>query len=205
MSSLQSIGLEREDEFKEMMTACWEAFENPFNSYLRITFYLEGNSPQERERSIQIATADVMTQHARSTPNSYWMKVTKPTCGKLVGAVNWLHYERCSNTATSPEGIGREYANNFIRQIETRKHYLHYDRPYMQFRRHGVGTLMMDWGIKKADELGVDTLVEATETGKLLYEKYGSITYDRVVVNTMIESPSITWRTLERELSPTPQ
>lgn len=64
---------------------------------------------------------------------------------------------------------------------------------------------MMEWGIKKADELGVDAFVEATETGKLLYEKYGFIIYYKVVVNTIIENPSLAWRTLEKELPPEPQ
>ncbi|KAF7854710.1 hypothetical protein EAF04_010279 [Stromatinia cepivora] len=89
-SNLQCLEFESEDDFKEMMPACWEAFENPFSSYLRIVFYLEGTSSQERERSMQRAMTSVMMQHAQSASNSYWMKVIEPTYGKLVGAANWI-------------------------------------------------------------------------------------------------------------------
>ena len=65
--------------------------------------------------------------------------------------------------------------------------------------------LVMDWGISKADELGVDAYVEATETGRLLYEKYGFMTYYKVVVNTSIENPCATWTDLETKLPPEPQ
>lgn len=65
--------------------------------------------------------------------------------------------------------------------------------------------LVMDWGIEKADGLGVDAYVEATETGRLLYEKYGFMTYYKVVVNTSIETSCTTWKDLEETLSPEPQ
>ncbi|KAF7914237.1 uncharacterized protein EAF01_000643 [Botrytis porri] len=222
-SNLQRLDFESEADFKEMMIACWEAFENPFNSYLRIVYYLKDDSPQERERSIQIATESAIRHHAQKSPNSHWMKIIEPMHGKLIGAANWIYFEGNSDTVNNanpvvalwwPEGIGREYANNFMRQIEAHKYYLHCNRPYLLlniaftipgFRRKGAMKLVMDWGIERADELGVDTYVEASETGRLLYEKYGFMTYYKVVVNTSIEDPSSSWKDLEEKLSPEPQ
>ncbi|KAF7937061.1 hypothetical protein BELL_0092g00120 [Botrytis elliptica] len=222
-SNLQRLEFESEAEFKEMMKACWEAFENPFNSYLRIVYYLKDSSPQERERSIQIATESAIRHHAQRSPNSYWMKIIEPTHGKLIGAANWIYFEGIADTVNNadpvvalwwPEGIGREYANNFIRQIEAHKYYLHCNRPYLllniaftipEFRRKGAMKLVMDWGVERADELGVDAYVEATETGRLLYEKYGFMTYYEVVVNTSVENSSTTWKNLEETLTPEPQ
>lgn len=144
-SNLQRLKFESDANFKEMMSACWEAFENPFNSYLRIVYYLKDDSPQERERSIQIATESAVRHHAKKSPNSYWMKVVEPTHGKLVGAANWVYFEGNSDTVNQsdpvvavwwPEGIGREYANNFMRQIDVHKYYLQCNRPYLRKYKH---------------------------------------------------------------------
>lgn len=147
-SKFQCLEFESDDDFKEMMPACWEAFEHPFNSYLQIVFYLKDSSLQERERSIRRATAMVMTKHARRTPNnSHWIKVIEPAYGFLVGAANWIYFERGADldTATNsdpivawwwPEGIGRDYANNFLRQVDAHKYYLQCDRPYMREYDH---------------------------------------------------------------------
>lgn len=40
-------------------------------------------------------------------------------------------------------------------------------------RRRGANTLMMDWGTRKADELGLETWLEATPLGSMLYDKHG--------------------------------
>lgn len=42
-----------------------------------------------------------------------------------------------------------------------------------QYRRQGLGTLLLNWGLEKADELGLETFLESTECGKELYAKNG--------------------------------
>lgn len=42
-----------------------------------------------------------------------------------------------------------------------------------KYQRQGVGQLLMDWGVSKADELGYQSIIESTITGKRLYEKNG--------------------------------
>lgn len=41
------------------------------------------------------------------------------------------------------------------------------------YRRRGVGNLLVQWGTKKADEMGLESSVEATVDGKPLYAKHG--------------------------------
>jgi len=36
-------------------------------------------------------------------------------------------------------------------------------------QRKGVGSLMLEWGMKKADELGIEGYVEATDARRVLY------------------------------------
>lgn len=41
------------------------------------------------------------------------------------------------------------------------------------YRRHGVGTLLVQFETKKADEMCLETFVESTDNGKPLYGKHG--------------------------------
>lgn len=41
------------------------------------------------------------------------------------------------------------------------------------YRGRGAGTLALNWGLQKADELGVPTYLEATDKGRPLYLKHG--------------------------------
>ena len=45
-------------------------------------------------------------------------------------------------------------------------------------RRRGAGSLMLKWGIDKADELNYDAYMEATPYGRQLYTKFGFIYTD---------------------------
>jgi len=42
-------------------------------------------------------------------------------------------------------------------------------------QRRGVGTLMMKWGLKIADEIDAECIVESTEQGRRLYEHFGFV------------------------------
>ncbi|KAI9705691.1 MAG: hypothetical protein M1820_005101 [Bogoriella megaspora] len=42
-----------------------------------------------------------------------------------------------------------------------------------KFRRRGVGTLLLNWGLERAREEGIPVLLQATPAGKPLYEKAG--------------------------------
>lgn len=50
-------------------------------------------------------------------------------------------------------------------------------------QRKGVGSLMLAWGVKKAEELDVECFVEATDAGRQLYEKFGFTTLMKVLVD----------------------
>jgi GNAT superfamily N-acetyltransferase len=50
-------------------------------------------------------------------------------------------------------------------------------------QKRGVGTLMLKWGMEKADELNVECYVEATDAGRNLYQKFGFSTILKVLVD----------------------
>jgi len=41
------------------------------------------------------------------------------------------------------------------------------------FRHQGVGSIMMNWGLKQADTKGIETFVESTEDGEKFYAAHG--------------------------------
>ena len=41
------------------------------------------------------------------------------------------------------------------------------------YRRRGAASLLLQWGIDRADELGVEIYIESSLAGKPLYEKFG--------------------------------
>jgi hypothetical protein len=42
-----------------------------------------------------------------------------------------------------------------------------------EHRRRGANTLMIEWGTRKADELGLETWLEATPLGSMIYARHG--------------------------------
>ena len=62
----------------------------------------------------------------------------------------------------------------------------------------------MDWGVKKADDLGVQSFIEATAIGKRLYEKYGFVLVSTDAVDTNIQDPSEDWKDMERQFKADP-
>lgn len=42
-----------------------------------------------------------------------------------------------------------------------------------EHRRRGANTLMMEWGTRKADELGLETWLEASPLGSMIYTRHG--------------------------------
>lgn len=61
------------------------------------------------------------------------------------------------------------------------------------YRRQGAADLMMDWGIKKANEMGVEMWLDATIYGIQLYKNYGFVKN---------HEPNAEWKRLEEELTP---
>ena len=70
-----------------------------------------------------------------------------------------------------------------------------------EYRRHGVGRMLMDWGLERADRLGLETYVDATEEGKKLYDKYGFRVVNEHDFSTHRIDKSPTWREMETPIT----
>ena len=58
----------------------------------------------------------------------------------------------------------------------------------------------MQWGFDRADAMGLDSFVEATEAGHEMYKAAGFITVDDFLVDAQTETPTEEWNRLKEEL-----
>lgn len=101
-----------------------------------------------------------------------------------------------------PEGGARifaEQAFTLLRtaEIENRVKYSG-GRPYMslgscftapEYRMRGIGHLVMEWGVKKADEMGLDIWIEAAPSAVPFYQRYGFVSLKTVELQVEMECP----------------
>lgn len=74
---------------------------------------------------------------------------------------------------------------------------------YPEERRKGYGSMLMEWGMATANKMGLEVLVEASDQGYPLYKKFGLRSLEKVALDTLIDSPSNTWKRLESDLRET--
>lgn len=69
-----------------------------------------------------------------------------------------------------------------------------------EHRRRGVDSRLIKWGFDKADEMGVETFVEATAEGKPTYAANG-FRYEKLFwLDATKNDPSPRWTELEKEM-----
>jgi len=71
---------------------------------------------------------------------------------------------------------------------------------HSEHRRRGAGLMMMQWGLNKADAMGLDSFVEATEAGHEMYKAAGFITVNDLWADARTEKSTDEWESLKKEL-----
>lgn len=67
------------------------------------------------------------------------------------------------------------------------------------YRKRGAGRLLMEWGIKKGDELGIESVVEAVPFAVPFYERVGYGNVASLEPDVSVPSPSEQWKTFAGE------
>lgn len=70
------------------------------------------------------------------------------------------------------------------------------------YRGRGIGKFLMEWGVKKADEMGVESFIEASEMGTHLYRKFGFVIVCEELSETNISNPSEEWQDMAARFPP---
>ena len=71
-----------------------------------------------------------------------------------------------------------------------------------EHRRQGAGNMLMEWGTKKADEMGLETWVDATPSGEELYKKHSFVIVRFKDLQPRMENPSEDWKQMEKHVMP---
>lgn len=66
-------------------------------------------------------------------------------------------------------------------------------------RGKGFGSMLMEWGINVADQMGIEVVVEATKMGMHLYKKFGLRTVEKICIDTAVDNPSNLWKKMESD------
>lgn len=66
------------------------------------------------------------------------------------------------------------------------------------YRRRGAAAMMTDWGMKKADELGVECFLTVNENAVPFYRRSGFCVVDRTPLD-IIDNSSQEWKELQRK------
>jgi len=157
------------------------------------------NEPSDDDRSLEEEefTRDI---GFLADPSNHYLLVTDEVATKEVAYVWWQHAqgrtdaewaEVYANRYRPPE-MNKELMDatsgaRFLKRAKILKDSEAfvlkelYVRP--EYQRQGLGGRLVEWGVKKADELGILAYTEASAKGLGLYLRYGFYEMDRVTVD----------------------
>ncbi|KAI5923503.1 hypothetical protein F4810DRAFT_209018 [Camillea tinctor] len=196
-----------EQDFDQILPVLWEAFGEPFNS-LRRWFIPIHTTP---DAAVEAAKAR-MVKNWKSHDNLHWVKVTDSESGKIIGAAEWEIRETIDDLGKAQQPINAYWQSDFTEEkqfceklLTSLKEFMkvRMTRPHIELeqlvvhpdhRRRGAGRMLTNWGIKKADELGVETCVESVPFAIPIYEKYGFGNIDGLEPDVAVPNPSERWQ-----------
>ncbi|KAL3462067.1 acyl-CoA N-acyltransferase [Aspergillus heterothallicus] len=198
------LRLVTDDDFPALFSALWHSFENPYQGILRLFFPILDN---DRATSLKNCTAGQLEEYHQQQPNVTWITILDTeNSDRVAAAAKWYFYDENPFKENEqheadwyPEGVGREFATIAAAQFEApretmarRRHaFLHIAFTHPAYRRQGLGKMIMEWGLRIADERGLESWLDATEFGAPLYKLFG---FRPILVNRVKPVP-------ERDLS----
>lgn len=215
---LQLSEIISDSDFDELIPLLWHSYSQPRIALLPLLFPSEDDSPEAREKAVQMSK-QVFLKMRHADPSSHWLKILDTDTGEIIGGCRWhVHesdpYEKSRGkpfvALTYPEGTERDFASLVLGQVlnpraerYTRPHaHLHICFVHPEHRRRGVGSMMVEWGVTKADKMGVESFLEASFIARPLYEKFGFVVVTTEEADTTIEKPNKNWKSLEQRFLP---
>ncbi|KAL5040809.1 hypothetical protein BDW71DRAFT_33489 [Aspergillus fruticulosus] len=189
-------------DFPSLTASLWESFETPPQGLLRLFMPILNN---DRERSLKTCLDAQLAEYHQQQPQCTWIKVVDTDDNdRIAAAAKWYFYDKSPYDKDGeelglvadwyPEGIPREFATLAVRLFERpreetarRAHaFLHIAFTLPSYRGQGLGRMFMEWGVRMADERGLEAWLDASDMGAPLYEKFG---FRRVLANKVRPVP----------------
>ncbi|KAI0173196.1 acyl-CoA N-acyltransferase [Hypoxylon sp. FL1284] len=203
-------------DFPALARCLFESYEDPPQRFFHVFFPIHGSGEQAREDAIKEAADRLKLWHTHD-PSSYWNKVVDTETGKIAGGALWnIHKENpfanpsASEVTWFPDDSSRTFVEKALvnhsrprSQRAQRPHlYLFIIFTHPDHRRRGVGQQFMDWGMKKADELGLEFFLDSTPYGRPLYEANGFVYIEENVNIPMTDAPDEKWKEVQDKVGP---
>ncbi|KAF2152226.1 hypothetical protein K461DRAFT_268207 [Myriangium duriaei CBS 260.36] len=148
-------------------------------------FAIGPNTAESRERNTQVFQHIIV-----SDPHLVWMKVTEKSTGKIVGGSMWrIHqtvvpevmFDNRPRPWLDDDPKNKQRVMDVLQEsFEAKKRLC--TQPHVrlgniftanEYRNRGAGSLMVKWGCDLADHLFLPIWVDATESGRSFYQKFG--------------------------------
>ncbi|KAL9129045.1 MAG: hypothetical protein Q9217_002415 [Psora testacea] len=172
-------------EFNELIQCECESFDNPYSPFYTLLRPNRGCSPQGREGFKEFR--DRQLRWHRKDPTSRWFKVVDTDIGdKIVGGACWNIYTENPHPKVVEHPLEADWWPEVLAIC-----FVH-----PEHRHRGIGSTLVGWGVQKADELGIDAFVEATDDGKPLYEARGFVYMHTFYLDSARRNPSKKWMEL---------
>lgn len=210
---------ETKKELDGILDVIWAANYKPYEPFVQLFFPILGYTPAHRQDAIIESKERFWASH-QSDPSSHWYYVLDTFTGLPVGCAQWVISESNPFAAGTPkltapwwpEGDYREFCESILNQVYkpraswmTRPHCaLNWMAVDPSYRLRGIGSLLMNVGILRADELNLECWMEASSMGKPLYEKFKFRVLLKIAFDNEISNPSDEWRKCAHEMTPRP-
>ncbi|KAI1264050.1 acyl-CoA N-acyltransferase [Xylariaceae sp. FL1019] len=209
---LQEIDVKK--DFPTLAKCLYESYEEPLQRFFHVWFPIFGSDQKARQDSLDEAAKRLAAWHAED-PTSHWRKVIDTDTGEIAGASLWnIHHENPfaqphdMEVTWFPNNGARRFAEQMI-ELHNEPRSLLGQRPQVylfiifthpDYRRRGVGQQLMSWGMKQADEMGVEMFLDATPLGKALYDANGfQLLKDNLIVPHS-DTPDAAWKEVEEKV-----
>ncbi|TGO17540.1 hypothetical protein BTUL_0016g00030 [Botrytis tulipae] len=214
--TLQLQPIDFEVDFPALTRCLFESYESPLQKFFHLWFPIHGTSDNAREDAINEAATRLKLWHTHD-PSSYWQKVVDTENGRIAGGALWKIYNENpfenpppSTVTWFPNDSSRKYVEQALQthsrpryKVAQKPHiYLHIVFTHPDYRRKGVGQQFMNWGMKKADELGYEFLLDATPYGRPLYDVNGFVYVEENITHPQTDTPDKEWKDIDERVGP---
>ncbi|KAJ6131105.1 hypothetical protein N7523_001565 [Penicillium sp. IBT 18751x] len=193
-----TLKLAQIDDIPNVVAAERDSFENPLQPIFRLYCPVY----HSREETIARNAAEYQDSIRQQDPNveNVWLKVTDSDLSgneTIVGGAQWLFVSKettsidqhvQSLTSRYPAGGATMFASQafrILREAEARqKKGRSGEHAYATlgtfftipaYRKRGIGRMLMEWGLKRADEMGLEAWIEAVPPAVPYYETFGFV------------------------------
>jgi len=222
MPSFHLEEVPKNSSFEQIVPVFWSACTNPRNSIFEFIYPVKGPSKDAYNTAVKDSRKRLSNAHSKD-PTSFWIQIVDDETGKIIAAAEWHVYADNKTNPHArdsyppmdsfvnwwPEGDTKRFVlcifDEALRlpRLRQRRPHITLNKCFTDpgYRRKGAAIMMLDWGVKRADELELEIFVAAEmDMGVPLYEKAKFVKVDRTRLCIEDVNPSDEWKECQEQL-----